>query len=537
MNSAATQSAHALTPIGDADRLLTLDIVRAVALFGVFLMNVEYFTRPLQTPDRMIEPGLTGANYALAWFEYVFMHGKFWTLFALLFGMGFAVMLGRAEAQGRGFVAPYLRRTAALMAIGLAHAVLIWGGDILHSYAIAAGVLLTILRGRWWWLLLPSAAFLLAQIAGGSSRTLFTGMIAFLMFAGAGAFVRGHANAKADQPSRPGYAAAISTWVLALGAVGFGLLWIASPGFVPLAAAVSCALLAAGTAFLRRPGLSRTWRAGAAMYLILPLAISATILLGKLGPSIPARTPQSASAAMAGAEAAAAQAATVNATGSYAQNAALRWEYLVSMLGSGEIYLLISAVGMFLIGFWFVRAGAMRDPAGCRPLFRRLAIFGVPVGAALALCSAGFYTGVDPANRDQAFLAVNLMTIANLVLSLGYVGALVLFVHGGKHGLRLRWLAPAGRMALTNYLTQSIVGTLIFYGYGLGLWGQIDRIGQLAFVVGVFALQIVSSRMWLARFRFGPMEWLWRAATYGRWPPFARRSDFASAGAIAAEKT
>src|SRR5688500_14297307 len=86
-----------LSPIAEPERIQTLDILRAVALFGVFLMNVQYFTQPLETIGRAIEPGLHGANYALAWFEYVFMHGKFWTLFAMLFGMGFAVMLDRAE--------------------------------------------------------------------------------------------------------------------------------------------------------------------------------------------------------------------------------------------------------------------------------------------------------------------------------------------------------------------------------------------------------------------------------------------------------
>lgn len=110
-------------------------------------MNVEYFTRPLETVARAIEPGLRGANYALAWFEYVFMHGKFWTMFAMLFGMGFAVMLDRVERAGRAFLVQYLRRTGVLLAIGLAHAILVWSGDILHSYAIAACMLLLILHG------------------------------------------------------------------------------------------------------------------------------------------------------------------------------------------------------------------------------------------------------------------------------------------------------------------------------------------------------------------------------------------------------
>jgi uncharacterized protein len=81
-----------------------------------------------------------------------------------------------------------------------------------------------------------------------------------------------------------------------------------------------------------------------------------------------------------------------------------------------------------------------------------------------------------------------------------------------------RWLAPAGRMALTNYLLQSVVGTLLFYQYGLGLWGQVSRAWQFALVIAVFALQLVFSRWWLRRFRFGPVEWLWRWATYGHRP-------------------
>ncbi|MCL1634985.1 DUF418 domain-containing protein [Luteimonas sp. SX5] len=528
MNLPSTPMPSALSPIAEQERIRTLDIVRAVALFGVFLMNVEYFARPLQAPERMIEPGLRGLNHALAWFEYVFMHGKFWTLFAMLFGMGFAVMLGRAEMRGGDFAAPYLRRTAALMAIGLAHGVLVWGGDILHSYAIGACVLLVVLRGRWWWLLLPSLAFLAAQVAWGSSRALFTAMIAFLMFAGAGAFVR-ERSAAAGTARRFPYSTLLS-WTLLLSAIGFGVLWIVSPGFVPLAAMVSSALLGAASFSLRPAGLSRLWRAGASIYLILPLAISATILLGKLQLSTPAQAPPAASAAYAAAEAAAAQAASINASGSYAQNVALRWDYLADMLTSGEIYLLISVVGMFLIGFWFVRAGAIGDVQANRGLFRRMAAFGIPVGIALALSSAAFYTGDDPAKRDQAFLAANLMTVANLALSLGYLGALVLFVHS-REKLRLRWLAPAGRMALTNYLTQSVVGTLVFYGYGLGL--RMDRIGQLALVIGVFALQVLASRWWMSRFHFGPAEWFWRAATYARWPPLFRHR--APAAAIAAE--
>ena len=84
---------------------------------------------------------------------------------------------------------------------------------------------------------------------------------------------------------------------------------------------------------------------------------------------------------------------------------------------------------------------------------------------------------------------------------------------------KLDVLAPVGRMALTNYLLQSIVCTLIFYGYGLGYFEQLPRAWQVPFVLVFFALQVAFSHWWLARFRYGPMEWIWRGCTYGRRPP------------------
>ena len=74
---------------------------------------------------------------------------------------------------------------------------------------------------------------------------------------------------------------------------------------------------------------------------------------------------------------------------------------------------------------------------------------------------------------------------------------------------RLRWFAPVGRMALTNYMMQSVICTAVFYGYGLGYFEQLPRAWQPLFVVVVFALQVVLGRWWMARYRYDPMEWLW----------------------------
>ena len=102
---------------------------------------------------------------------------------------------------------------------------------------------------------------------------------------------------------------------------------------------------------------------------------------------------------------------------------------------------------------------------------------------------------------------------------------------------RERWrrilsgLGDVGRMALTNYLAQSLVYLFVFYGFGLGLMRYGGALVCLLIAVPAFALQIGFSRWWLARYRFGPAEWLWRSATYGRWQPFRRETVVTAAPA------
>ena len=88
----------------------------------------------------------------------------------------------------------------------------------------------------------------------------------------------------------------------------------------------------------------------------------------------------------------------------------------------------------------------------------------------------------------------------------------------------LRWFAPVGQTALTNYVAQSLVGALIYYGYGLGLLGEIGAAAGLALAFVIFAGQIAASHLWLRYFRFGPLEWMWRSATYLTLQPMAKRT-------------
>ena len=83
--------------------------------------------------------------------------------------------------------------------------------------------------------------------------------------------------------------------------------------------------------------------------------------------------------------------------------------------------------------------------------------------------------------------------------------------------------AAVGRMALTNYLMHSVILTTVFYGYGLGLYGTVPRAAQMLFVVAVVGFQLWLSPWWLSRYRFGPVEWLWRSVSYWRWQPMRKQ--------------
>jgi uncharacterized protein len=108
------------------------------------------------------------------------------------------------------------------------------------------------------------------------------------------------------------------------------------------------------------------------------------------------------------------------------------------------------------------------------------------------------------------------------MLCLAYISGIALLTGIPAWNQSLRVLAPVGQMALTNYLSQSILCTLIFYGYGLGLFGRIGAAQGIALTIVIYLIQIPVSNWWMQRFRYGPAEWLWRSLTYMRIQPMRR---------------
>lgn len=180
------------------------------------------------------------------------------------------------------------------------------------------------------------------------------------------------------------------------------------------------------------------------------------------------------------------------------------------------LYLHPQTLGLFLLGAWAWRTGLLRDPAGHRRLLHAIALGGLAGGAVLT--HLGNTEAWMPATPLGAVLLFPSFSLAPVVLAMGYAAALLLALQHVRVRRALAIFAPAGRMAFSNYIAQSLVFTTLFFGYGLGLMGRVGPAAALALGAAVYAVQVAWSAAWLRRHRFGPLEWLWRTLTYGRMP-------------------
>jgi uncharacterized protein len=140
------------------------------------------------------------------------------------------------------------------------------------------------------------------------------------------------------------------------------------------------------------------------------------------------------------------------------------------------------------------------------------------VGGAATLLSVYAASTGRPAGLPPALVEA----ASSTPLALAYGAGLLLVLRSPAATRLAAPFAAVGQMALTNYLTQSLVLSLLFYGYGLGLYGRLGSMSTAGVGLAVYAGQVVFSRTWLRRYRFGPVEWLWRSLTYGRGQPMRR---------------
>lgn len=216
----------------------------------------------------------------------------------------------------------------------------------------------------------------------------------------------------------------------------------------------------------------------------------------------------------------------VYGSGSYGQIVAYRASQSL-INATGGIASSPTILAMFLLGLYAGKRGILHDPANHARLLRRIRLWGLSLGLLLSalVVAAQMQLGLLSALYMQFINSA----LAGPVLSMGYAATIVLLAQHEPWRRRLTLLAAPGRMALTNYLLQSLICTTIFYSYGLGFFGQLGAAGGLLLALVIYSLQIPLSLWWLRRYRFGPMEWLWRSLTYLRPQPLRLQSHKAPA--------
>ncbi|MEX2272865.1 MAG: DUF418 domain-containing protein [Vicinamibacterales bacterium] len=391
-----TDPSAAQAPLGPG-RIAALDILRGFAVGGILFANVlVFFGVTFMPPERAAALPTADADQMAAFLERVFVEGKFYSIFSLLFGIGFGVQL----ARDAGAAPRFKRRLRILLAIGAIHALLIWAGDILMLYALLG--------------------FTMPWFARKSDRALLRWTLILL--------------------SMPAVLYAIAVAVL----------------------------MAAGS-----PVSSPSPDAG------LPANILE--ILEAMG------------------------------TGGFADAFIGN---LLFLAGRWADLFFPKVLGMFVLGLWMVRSGLALSLEDRRRMLVRWALLGWGVGLpanVVASWAVGHWPYLPPS--AGALLGVIMQSIGFPMLALGYAATVALLVVSGRRVLNV--FAPVGRMALTNYLMHSIICVVLSYGFGFGLWWKIGPSTAMAIAAAVIVVQIPLSAFWLSRFRFGPVEWIWRRLTYG----------------------
>ena len=443
-----------LTATAGQERIIELDLMRGFAVFGILVVNMQFFGLPIYTVISEMNPFNDPADLASRFFIGVFMEGKFITLFSFLFGLGFWIFISRARARGRTAGPLFLRRLVILALFGAAHAFLFWAGDILLVYAILGLVMMLFLNRkdktlRIWIVLLPVLHIL-----------FIAGIVALLQMAMNIPEASEEVKAGIEQSRTEMEAMAASAMEIYRTGTFTEMMEIrrqelafAYQGFI---------MGGIGIFYLLAVFLAGMYAGRAGWF----------TNIGERLPALRRRVP----------------------------------------------WLLVLGMACAIPGYLLMRGTDILTPGWHMPLHLLLFIVGSP-----ALISAYVILLLSAYHR----FAGNGSGRAEYGVHVGYaehVGQAEHAEHGEREHPNRFWssLRDTGRMSLTVYLTQSLVMTTIFYGYGLGFYGSVPVWMMLPLAVSLFAIQMVTARWWMKHFTMGPLEWLWRAATYGYLPPLKK---------------
>ena len=382
-------------------RYVILDALRGFAILGICLANFPEFSLwTFSDPS-----GWTAVDKVTRAVQTFLVDGKFYTLFSLLFGMGFSIQLENAGQKTRTFY----RRMTILFIIGLIHLLFLWSGDILMLYA-AMGMLLPLFRKfSTKGILIAGGFFLVLPVL---CEAVFGTMLSDPI--------------EAEQWRICG--------LYGITEVNFGT-WLADiTGYKGM------------LQFLHQGAVERMW------------------------------------------------------------------EFVSS-------YRFFKVLGLFLVGYAVGREKLFADLNSHRKLLKNILLYGLLLGIPVSV----LYTWSSFSGQPLGAVAHSVFYLLSVYpMGFAYAAGFSLLFNRSEAGRGWLLLTKPGRMACTNYLGQSVIGVILFYGIGFGLGGRIDLLGTEAVAVGVYAFQIAVSALWLKYFRFGPVEWIWRMLTYGQRLPLKK---------------
>lgn len=501
-----------LAPIAINQRIDAMDILRGIALIGILLMNIEWFNRAIAGLGSQ-DTSLTGLDHAIGWLIRCFVEGKFYKLFALLFGMGFAVMLIRAKEAERPFGAWFSRRMIALIVFGILHMVFLWGGDILHDYGFAGLLLLgwvTLLKRKGLKKYDNPRSFFKLSVIWLSVPIFFSVMagIGYGMLQDTDDLtVQWHEQIKVAerveeiQRENDKKVAEAATELTSL----------------EQASAESDQLTSTKDTLVDRnssplPANENQTNGVTAEENTETIKPSAEELIEQQAQAIVSQQKE-----LKENEAEEVSAFTQD---SYMEATKFRLDFTLFMLMFTIPFSFTMLLPIFILGYWLVSSGIMKNYREHSSAFKITAWVGIGMG--LVMETAGLLVAQHPvANQVMLIQGVGqtLFFIGQFVMTVGYFGLIMRLLSHDKWHKRLSVFSPMGRMALTNYISHSIILTSIFYGYAGGYFGEISRAPQMLIVFAIIAFQLVFSRWWLNNYAFGPLEWLWRCLSYKKLQP------------------
>jgi uncharacterized protein len=430
---AAPEEPQAITPapVDQAERITALDSLRGFALLGILLMNIVPFGiygGAYNNPT--VAGGSTGPNLAVWAILHVLAEGKMRCLFSLVFGASVILLTSRLEKRGDA-ADIYYRRTLWLLVFGIAHAYLLWFGDILYPYALCALILYPFRKMSARGLLIIGSVFLVL------TSLAYVGM----SFGQKDMLEKGRAAIAAEQKGQTLTAEqrehkdAYERWRK-----------MSRPTAEELAKD------------------AEGWR-GNPLQVIGMRARFLGFFHGK-----PYYSP-------------------------------LNWDIW----------------SMMFLGMALMKLGVLTAARSTR-MYALMALAGYGVGIPLNSYSAWVVIGSNFDPVTQSLMGVT-YDIGRLAIALGHLGIIMLICQKKWLGWITSRLGAVGQMAFSNYILQSVLCAFFFTGYGLAMYGRLERYQLYYVVAAVWILQMILSPIWLRYYRFGPLEWAWRSLTYWKRQP------------------